>query len=144
MSVEDSGTEPLVIPDKRYFTISEASELCRVPQSKLRYWEERFSDILKVQRRNNRRYFTRENLITVREINTLIEERGLTAEGVADYYQNRVNTHTENVDEYETSSVANDSHADVEPAEPSEFENEVNHIIRDLRNIREALRSVTG
>ena len=143
MSVEESGAEPLVIPDKRYFTISEASELCRVPQSKLRYWEERFSDILKVQRRNNRRYFTRENLLTVREINTLIEERGLTAEDVADYYQNRVNAHEEKVDEFETASVENDSNADAETTNPSPLEIEVNNIIRDLQNIREALRSVT-
>ena len=143
MSVEESGADPLVIPDKRYFTIGEASELCRVPQSKLRYWEERFSDILKVQRRNNRRYFTRENLLTVREINTLIEERGLTAEDVADYYQNRVNTHEDKVDEFETASVENDSNADAETTNPSPLEIEVNNIIRDLQNIREALRSVT-
>ena len=144
MSVEESGTEPLVIPDKRFFTIGEASELCRVPQSKLRYWEERFSDILKVQRRNNRRYFTRENLLTVREINMLIEERGLTADDVADYYQNRVNTYEEKVDEYETTSFENDSTAEAEATRPSPFETEVNKIIHDLQNIREALRSVTG
>ena len=143
MSVEESGADRLVIPDKRYFTIGEASELCRVPQSKLRYWEERFSDILKVQRRNNRRYFTRENLLTVREINILIEERGLTADDVADYYQNRVNAHEEKVDEFETVSVENDSNASAETTNPSPLEIEVNNIIRDLQNIREALRFVT-
>ena len=143
MSVEEPGAEPLVIPDKRFFTIKEASELCRVPQSKLRYWEERFSDILKVQRRNNRRYFTRENLLTVREINMLMEERGLTADGVADYYQNRVDAPEEKVDEYETTSVENDSNADTETTNPSPLEIEVNNIIRDLQNVREALRSIT-
>ena len=144
MSVEDSGTEPLVIPDKRYFTISEASELCRVPQSKLRYWEERFSDILKVQRRNNRRYFTRENLITVREINLLIEEQGLTAEGVADYYQNRGNTHADKVDEYGTSSIENDSSTPTRAKDQSPLAAEVNDIVQDLQLVRDALRSISN
>lgn len=144
MSVEESGAEPLVIPDKRYFTISEASELCRVPQSKLRYWEERFSDILKVQRRNNRRYFTRENLLTVREINMLIEERGLTADGVADYYQNRVNAHVDKVDEYDTSGVENDTSTATEAKDPSPLAAEVNDIVQDLQLVRDALRSITS
>lgn len=144
MSVEDSGTEPLVIPDKRYFTISEASELCRVPQSKLRYWEERFSDILKVQRRNNRRYFTRENLITVREINILIEEQGLTAEGVTDYYQNRVNAHADKVDEYGTSGIENDASTATGAKDPSPLAAEVNDIVQDLQLVRDALRSITN
>lgn len=144
MSVEESSAETLVIPDKRYFTISEASELCRVPQSKLRYWEERFSNILKVQRRNNRRYFTRENLLTVRKINMLIEERGLTADGVADYYQNKVNTHIDEVNEYDTSNIENDTSPDAEATDLSPFAAEVNDIIQDLQLVRESLRSISN
>ena len=78
-----------VIPDKIYFTISEASELCGVSSSKLRYWEERFSNVLKVRRRNNRRYYTRENITAVREIKVLIDDRGFTASGVVNYFKEK-------------------------------------------------------
>ena len=86
---EDSTREFQPIPDKRYFTISEASKLCGVPQSKLRYWEDRFNKLLKVQRRNNRRYFTRDDLMTVRQISVLLDDRNYTADAVIDHFANK-------------------------------------------------------
>ena len=109
------------IPAKRFFTIGEASELCGVAQSTLRYWEEKFSGILKIQRRKNRRYFTQENLKLIREISILMEEQGFTADGVIQFYKDRKN-------EPESS--------------PRPFELlEIREIIQELRDIQKGLRN---
>jgi len=42
------------IPNKRYFTIGEASELCAVKSHVLRYWEQEFIQLAPVKRRGNR------------------------------------------------------------------------------------------
>ena len=43
MNREDSQLP--TIPSKRYFTISEASNLCNVEAHVLRYWEQEFSQL---------------------------------------------------------------------------------------------------
>ena len=43
------------IPDKRYFSIGEASHLCKVKAHVLRYWEQEFPQLKPVKRRGNRR-----------------------------------------------------------------------------------------
>ncbi len=68
------------LPDKRYFTIGEASSLCGVQQHVLRYWEEEFPK-LRPQRRNNRRYYQRADLILVHQIQRLLHEEGYTVSG---------------------------------------------------------------
>ena len=40
------------IPGKRYFTIGEVSELCAVKPHVLRYWEQEFSQLSPVKRRD--------------------------------------------------------------------------------------------
>lgn len=69
------------IPDKRYFTISEASELCGVKPHVLRYWEQEFSQLKPTKRRGNRRFYQYKDVIVVRQIRTLLYERGFTIEG---------------------------------------------------------------
>ncbi len=68
------------LPDKRYFTISEAGKLCGVQQHVLRYWEEEFP-MLSPQRRNNRRYYQRADLILVHQIQQLLRAEGYTVSG---------------------------------------------------------------
>lgn len=70
------------IPNQRRFTISEACELCDVKQHVLRYWESKYRKLQKVERRNNRRYYTTEDLLTIRMINNLKEE-GLNSKAIA-------------------------------------------------------------
>ncbi len=71
---------PLTIPDKRYFTIGEVSELCQVRPHVLRYWEQEFPQ-LKPQRRGNRRYYSRNEVFLVWEIKKLLHEQGFTTSG---------------------------------------------------------------
>ena len=69
------------IPDKRYFTISEAGKLCGIKPHVLRYWEQEFPQLKPVKRRGNRRYYQYKDVIVVRQIRNLLYERGFTIEG---------------------------------------------------------------
>lgn len=69
------------IPDKRYFTISEVSDLCAVKAYVLRYWEQEFSQLKPVKRRGNRRYYQQQDVLLVRQIKKLLYEDGFTIEG---------------------------------------------------------------
>lgn len=69
------------IPNKRYFTIGEASILCGVKPHVLRYWEQEFLQLKPVKRRGNRRYYQQHDLQTARLIRELLYENGFTIEG---------------------------------------------------------------
>ena len=68
------------IPGKRYFAISEVSALCDVKSHVLRYWEQEFSQ-LKPVRRGNRRYYRYQDVLTIRQIRSLLYEHGYTIHG---------------------------------------------------------------
>lgn len=76
-----SDKELPVIPDKRYFTISEVSYLCAVKAYVLRYWEQEFPQLKPVKRRGNRRYYQQQDVLLVRQIRKLLYDDGFTIEG---------------------------------------------------------------
>ena len=69
------------IPDKRYFTIGEVSQLCELKPHVLRYWEQEFSSLTPSKRRGNRRYYRLEDVKLVRKIRELLYEEGFTLQG---------------------------------------------------------------
>jgi len=69
------------IPSKRYFTISEASNLCNVEAHVLRYWEQEFSQLSPIKRRGNRRYYQRHDVMLIRHIKELLYNNGYTIKG---------------------------------------------------------------
>lgn len=69
------------IPGKRYFTIGEVSSLCDVKPHVLRYWEQEFPQLKPVKRRGNRRYYQRQDVITIRQIRALLYDQGFTIGG---------------------------------------------------------------
>ena len=69
------------IPDKKYFSISEVSNLCRVKTHTLRFWEKEFDMLKPVTRRGNRRFYQKEDIQVVRNIRNLLYEEGLTIPG---------------------------------------------------------------
>ena len=69
------------IPGKRYFTIGEVSELCAVKPHVLRYWEQEFPQLKPVKRRGNRRYYQRDDVLTIRQIRSLLYDQGYTIGG---------------------------------------------------------------
>ena len=80
--LEISNNDELpTIPNKRYFTIGEVSELCAVKPHVLRYWEQEFPDLAPVKRRGNRRYYQRHDVMLIRQIRSLLYGEGYTIGG---------------------------------------------------------------
>ena len=80
--LEPSNNDELpAIPGTRYFTIGEVSELCDVKPHVLRYWEQEFPQLKPVKRRGNRRYYQRQDVLTIRQIRSLLYEQGFTIGG---------------------------------------------------------------
>lgn len=80
--LEPSHNDELpAIPGKRYFTIGEVSELCSVKPHVLRYWEQEFPQLKPVKRRGNRRYYQRQDVLTIRQIRSLLYGQGYTIGG---------------------------------------------------------------
>lgn len=75
-----SSSLPL-IPEKRYFTIGEVSELCAVKPHVLRYWEQEFKQLRPMKRRGNRRYYQKQDVLIIRQIRSLLYEQGFTIQG---------------------------------------------------------------
>ncbi len=69
------------IPAKRYFTIGEVSELCRVKPYVLRYWEQEFTQLKPMKRRGNRRYYQHHEVLLIRRIRELLYDQGFTISG---------------------------------------------------------------
>ncbi|MFA9461636.1 MerR family transcriptional regulator [Thiohalorhabdus sp. Cl-TMA] len=77
-------SEGAPLPDKRFFGIREAAELCGVEPHVLRYWEEEFSQLRPLRRSGNRRYYRPEDVRLVQRIRYLLWERKYTIEGARD------------------------------------------------------------
>lgn len=68
------------IPDKKYFTIGEVSEICELKSHVLRYWEQVFPQ-LEPSKRRGRRYYQRADLELLIEIKSLLHDQGFTITG---------------------------------------------------------------
>ena len=76
------------IPAKRYFTIGEVSDLCRVKAHVLRYWEQEFTQLRPVKRRGNRRYYQHHEVLLIRRIRELLYAQGFTIQGARQQLMN--------------------------------------------------------
>ena len=116
--LEPSHNDELpVIPGKRYFTIGEVSELCAVKPHVLRYWEQEFPQLKPVKRRGNRRYYQREDVLTIRQIRSLLYDQGFTIGGARQ-------------------QMSGDSAS----SEASDYDNLVQSMISDLESVLEVLK----
>ncbi len=68
--------------EKKYFSISEVSELCSVKPHTLRFWENEFNELKPITRKGNRRYYQKIDIEIIRKIQALLYEEGLTISGV--------------------------------------------------------------
>jgi len=87
VNTTETGTLP-PIPQKRYFTIGEVSELCAVKTHVLRYWEQEFPQLKPIKRRGNRRYYQRHDIELIRRIRGLLYEQGFTIAGARQQLEN--------------------------------------------------------
>ena len=61
------------LPDKKYFSMGEASNLLGVKDHILRYWEKAFKNYFTVKRISNRRMFQKSDLVVFLKIKELSE-----------------------------------------------------------------------
>lgn len=89
------------LPDKKYFTIGEVSEICQLKSHVLRYWEQVFPQ-LNPNKRRGRRYYQRVDVELLIEIKSLLHDQGYTIQGA----KTRLNQMSQNnatlTDELET------------------------------------------
>ncbi|GAB6033868.1 MerR family transcriptional regulator [Galenea microaerophila] len=82
MPTSQNSTQQLLLnlPEKKYFTIGEVSQLCELKPHVLRYWEQVFTQ-LEPSKRQGRRYYQRKDVELVLEIKSLLYEQGFTISG---------------------------------------------------------------
>ena len=65
----------------KFLTIGEASKELNVPDYVLRFWEKKFKAIHPSKRRGGRRYYSEEDIATIKKIKSLLHEGGYTIKG---------------------------------------------------------------
>lgn len=66
--------------DKKYYKIKDVSEMLGINASTLRYWESEFPECAPRRSATNQRYYTPEDINTLRKINYLVKQKGLRIE----------------------------------------------------------------
>jgi len=67
--------------EKIYYTVGEVSEMFGLNPSHIRYWEQQFEALKPFKNKKGNRLFTKEDIETIRLINHLVKDRGLTIKG---------------------------------------------------------------
>ena len=65
-----------------YKTIGEVSKELNIPTHIIRFWETKFERLKSVKRKNNHRYYSKEDIIYILNIKKLVSEEGYTIKGV--------------------------------------------------------------
>lgn len=74
---------------KRYYTISEVSEMFDVSNSLLRFWEGEFTEISPSKRSGGIRRYTVKDIQKIEEIFHLVKDRGFTIDGARKELKNK-------------------------------------------------------
>ena len=69
------------LQDKKYYSITEVSELCDIKSHTLRFWEKEFKDLKPITRKGNRRYYQEADLALIKKIQSLLYKDGMTIAG---------------------------------------------------------------
>ena len=67
--------------EKLYFSIGEVAEMFQVNSSLIRFWEKEFDIIKPKKNKKGNRFFTQQDIESIRLIYHLVKERGLTLSG---------------------------------------------------------------
>jgi putative transcriptional regulator len=77
---------------KKYYKIRDVAEILNVSQPTLRYWESEFPEIRPLRSTSNQRYYTPDDITTLRIIYYLVKVRGLKIEAAKEQMRlNRTN-----------------------------------------------------
>jgi DNA-binding transcriptional MerR regulator len=75
--------------ERIYWTIGEVAEQLGVNTSLLRYWEKEFGTLRPKRTTKGDRLYTKDDIEKVREIQTLLRDRGFTIQGAKDSLRKR-------------------------------------------------------
>ena len=67
--------------EKLYYSISEVAAVFKINQSNLRFWEKEFKQLKPRRNDKGTRFYTNEDIATIKKIVFLVEEQKLTLEG---------------------------------------------------------------
>jgi DNA-binding transcriptional MerR regulator len=67
--------------EKLYYSIGEVAEMFHVNSSLIRFWEKEFDIIKPKKNKKGNRFFTQQDIESIRLIYHLVKERGLTLSG---------------------------------------------------------------
>ena len=68
--------------EKIYYSISEVAEMFQVNLSALRFWEKEIQQLKPKRNDKGTRFYTKEDIQTIKQIKYLVEEQKLTLKGV--------------------------------------------------------------
>ena len=67
--------------EKKYYSIAEVAELCKVKAHTLRFWEKEFKDLQPITRKCSRRYYQNDDIELIKQIHSLLYLEGMTIAG---------------------------------------------------------------
>lgn len=76
--------------EKLYYSIGEVAELLDVNTSLLRYWEKEFNNIKPRKNTRGERFYTKEDIETLKVIYHLVKEKGYTLDGAKTRIKDRL------------------------------------------------------
>lgn len=78
--------------DKKFYKISDVAEILQIPASTLRFWEKEFTIINPRRNKKNIRFYTPQDIETIRLVYYLVKEKGLKLDAAqAEIKRNRSN-----------------------------------------------------
>ena len=77
------------IPEKKYFSITEVSDLCDLKAHTLRFWEKEFNQLKPVTRRGSRRFYQKKDILLVWKIRNLLYGDRMTISGARKILESR-------------------------------------------------------
>ena len=69
------------IPNKKYFSIQEVSEILDIETHTIRYWEKEFVNSFSIKRIGNRRMFQQKDIINLVKVKNLLKQEKMTIKG---------------------------------------------------------------
>ena len=78
--------------EKKYFSISEVSEICDIKSHTLRFWEKEFKELKPITRKGNRRYYQNQDIELIKRIYSLLYLDGMTIEGAKKNLKSSIKT----------------------------------------------------
>ena len=89
-----------LLTEKKYFSITEVSQICNIKSHTLRFWEKEFEELKPLTRKGNRRYYQKEDIELIKRIQSLLYDSGMTFQGLKNRFENNSKTKIQDQKKY--------------------------------------------